>query len=212
VALVNVAAGDVITSNAAVTSAITSAMTNWTSGASAYKLKIEQPSCDPQELRIVFTSTFVASGADVEVTADGTATGPSSVSGGTRLSFKLLDGSAWTMTHELGHTFGLPDEYTQVTGIPIVPTPTAPGARTIDPPAASPTTTYIGAPPQADVTITQTANRPSARHPGKYIFDNATIMGQSGNTTYPKNLFYWIAIEVKQILAAEGSPSVVTIV
>lgn len=212
VSYVNVAAGDAVTSAATVTSAISSAMTNWTGGASSYKLKIEQPGCDPQELTIIFRSTIVPSGGDVAVIADGTATGPSSVRGGTRMSFKLTDGSAWTMTHEIGHTFGLPDEYAELLGIPIVPAPTTPGAPTITPPSVSLTTTYIGSPPQADVTFPLPAHRPSNRRPTKYVFDNPSIMGRSRNTTYPKNLFFWIAIEVKKFLAAEGAPSIVTIV
>ena len=194
------------------TTALSTAMTNWTSGASGYKVRIEQPSCDPQELTMVFRSSIVASGADVAVTSDGTSTAPSNAIGGTTISFKLLDGSSWTMTHEIGHTFGLPDEYCTVTGVPIVPAPAAPGARTIDPPAVSPTTTYKGNPPQADVTITQTANFPSRRRPGKYVFDNPSIMGQDGNTTYEAHHFFWVAMEVKKILAAEGAPSTVTII
>ncbi|EPX79828.1 hypothetical protein [Litoreibacter arenae] len=200
-----------------VTSAISTAMTNWTGGASAYKLKIEQPGCDPQELTIVFTSTTAASAsaADVQVTVDGTSTGPSSVRNGTRMTFKLAgEGSSasWNMTHETGHTFGLPDEYSELTGVPIVPAPTTPGAPTITAPTPAPTTTYIGAPPQANVTITQQPWQPSPRTPGMYMFDNPTVMGKYGNTTYPAYLFYWIAIEVSAILAAEGSPSVVTII
>ncbi|RLJ60418.1 hypothetical protein BCF46_0617 [Litoreibacter meonggei] len=201
---------------ATATSAIASAMSNWTSGASAYKVKIEQPGCDPQELTMVFRSSIVASGGDVAVTVDGSTPPPrpTFVSGGVRMTI-FLNGSgsvSWTMTHEVGHTFGLPDEYAEILGVPIVPPPTTPGAPTITPPSVSPTTTYIGAPPQANVTFPLTPRRVSPRRPTKYLFDNPSVMGRDGNTTYPMNLFFWVAIEVKKILAAEGAPSTVTIV
>lgn len=200
-----------------VTGALSSAMTNWTGGASSYKVRIEQPGCDPQELTIVYRHTLASSAAsaNVQVTVDGTSTGPSSVRNGTRMTFKLAgEGSSasWTMTHEIGHTFGLPDEYSELTGVPIVPPPTDPNAPTITAPTPAPTTTYVGPSTMPNHTITQQPWMPSPRTPGKYMFDNPTVMGKYGNTTYPAYLFYWVAIEVGKILEAEGSPSVVTIV
>lgn len=100
----------------------------------------------------------------------------------------------WTMIHEVGHTFGLPDEYTY------------------NRPAATPapTCTYKGA-DNPDKTITlSTSAIPAAV--GQFGFDNASVMGQNGNTTYPDNLFYWIAIEVKRILKEEGVDADVKVV
>ncbi|MFQ6549678.1 hypothetical protein AADZ90_017135 [Aestuariibius sp. 2305UL40-4] len=196
-------------------SAISSAMSAWTSGASSYKVKTEQPGCDAQELRIQFRSTIVTSGADVAVSVDGTnpANRPSVVTGGTQMRYMVHGTSgAWAMIHEMGHTFGLPDEYTQLTGVPITPPPPTPGAPVVIPPSATPSATYVAAPPQANSTVTLTASRPSTRHPGKYIFDVESVMGRSGNTTFELHHYFWIAIEVKRLMEEEGTPAVVTII
>ena len=193
------AAGATAASDAAtVTSAISSAMTSWQSAASGHKIKIEQPTCDPQELTIRFVSSIVTSGEDVSVSVDGTAapTPPaaglrSAVSHGTDMTFYLngVGNVSWTMIHETGHTFGLSDEYTY--------------NRTSATPA--PSLTYKAADdPDQTVTLT-TSTIPVAT--GNFGFDKATVMGKNGNTTYPKYLFHWIAIEVQNILAANATPA-----
>lgn len=100
----------------------------------------------------------------------------------------------WTMIHEVGHTFGLPDEYTY----------NRPSAT------PAPTCEYKGA-DNPDKTITLSTSAIPAEV-GKFGFDNASVMGQNGNTTYPDNLFYWIAIEVKKILKDEGVDADVKVV
>jgi len=203
-----------------ITNAITTAMSNWTSGASSHKLQIQQPGCRTQKLRIVFTSTIASSGANVSVRVDNTtptaATGNlrSFVRGGTQMTFYVqgIGTTGWTMTHEIGHTFGLPDEYISLPGVPITPPPTTAGAAMVTPPVATPTMTYIGSPPQANSAVVLTSNFIDPSNPMNYYFDNAGIMGQNGNTTYPANNFYWIAIEVKRIMAAAGTPANVSIV
>jgi len=60
--------------------------------------------------------------------------------------------------------------------------------------------------------ITLSASRIPPAAAGQHSFDNASVMGQSGNTDYPDNLFYWVAIEVKKILADEGVSADVKIV
>lgn len=199
-----------------VRTAITGAMTKWKSGASRYKVRIEQTGCPPQELRMDFRSNIVTSGADVAVNVDGEnpPTKPSAVTGGTRMRFMAFGrvALAWTMTHEIGHTFGLPDEYAQLPGVPISPPPASASAPTITAPTATPTATYKAAPPQANSTVTLTPNRPSPRVPGSYIFDVLSIMGRSANETYQPHHFFWVAIEVKRLMAAAGTPANVTIV
>ncbi len=189
-----------------VSSAITSAMSAWTTAASKYRIQIEQPGCKPQKLRVVFVSVVATSGADVSVTVnnqtpptlpDGTTEElRSSVMGGVAMNF-FVQGSGsinWTMIHEIGHTFGLPDEYTY------------------NRPAATPAPTckYKGA-DNPDKTITLSTSAIAAPA-GQFGFDNASVMGQNGNTSYPDNLFYWISIEVKRILKAEGVDADVKVV
>lgn len=192
---------------ATVTTAISSAMSSWTRAARNYRIQIEQPGCSPQKLRIVFASSIVTSGADVSVTIDNK-TPPtlpdgtkedlrSYVSGGVSMNFFIQGvGSVnWTMIHEVGHTFGLPDEYTY------------------NRPAATPAPTckYKGADnPDKTITLSTSAIPPAAA--GQFAFDNASVMGQNGNTNYPDNLFYWISIEVKRILKKEGVDADVKVV
>ena len=206
-----------------VTRAMTSAMSNWTAGAARRKLRIQQPGCSTQNLRIIFRSSIVSSGANVRITADNRVPTPaetaagglrSYVVGGTVMTFYLKGTGAinWTMTHEIGHTFGLPDEYTSIPGVLITPPPTAAGAARITAPRATPTMTYIGSPPQANSVSNLAANFIDPGNNRNYMFDTATIMGRNGNTTYPANNFYWIAIEVKRIMAAAGTPANVSIV
>jgi hypothetical protein len=181
-----------------VTAAISSAMSDWQSAAASHRLIIEQPGCKTQKLTILYTSVIVASGGDVKVTVDGRpAEVPelrSGVSGGTEMEFFInASDIPWTMTHETGHTFGLEDEY-----IYTHPNNTAPSF------------TYKGADnPDKTVTLTASAIPPDA--PGTFSFNNATVMGRSGNTTFKDYHFYWVAIEVKKILAAAGVNAVVKI-
>jgi len=189
-----------------VTTAISSAMSSWTNAARNFRVQIEQPGCSTQKLRMVFASSVVTSGADVSVTADNktpatlpdgtTEQSRSYVQGGTAMNFFMqgVGNINWTMIHEIGHTFGLPDEYTY--------------NRTSATPA--PTCMYKGADnPNKTITLTTSAIPAAA---GQFGFDNASVMGQNGNTTYPDNLFYWITIEVKRILADEGVNATVKVV
>ena len=189
-----------------VTSAIQSAMSGWTAGAASWRIEITQPGCDVQKLAMQFTSTIVTSGADVNVTADGKV--PvilpdgtpeyllSYVTGGIDMQFYLNSGGniPWTMIHEVGHTFGLPDEYTY--------------DRTAATPA--PTCTYKGATdPDKTITLSTSVIQPT---PGQFAFDNNTVMGQDTNTNYPDYLFYWVAIEVQKIMADNGVTADVKVV
>ncbi|WP_298260223.1 hypothetical protein [uncultured Litoreibacter sp.] len=192
---------------AVITSALTSAMGSWTSAASGWRVQITQPGCDVQKLRLVFSSTITSGSANVAVTVDNKtpATLPdgtteqlrSYVRGGTEMNFFVQGPSSisWTMIHEVGHTLGLPDEYTY--------------NRSAASPA--PTCTYKGA-DNPDKSITLSASRIPPAAVGQHSFDNASVMGESGNTNYPDNLFYWVAIEVKKILADEGVSADVKIV
>lgn len=189
-----------------VRTAITSAMSSWTLAARSFRIQIDQPGCSTQKLRMVFAATPAARRADVRVTVDNKtpATLPdgtteqlrSYVSGGVDMNFFVQGVGAinWTMIHEVGHTFGLPDEYTY------------------NRPAATPAPTcmYKGADnPNKTITLS-TSTIPAEA--GKFGFDNASVMGQNGNTTYPDNLFYWISIEVKRILSEEGVNAEVKVV
>lgn len=181
-----------------VAGAISSAISGWTQAARPWRVEIKQPGCETQKLGINFRGPVVASGGDVVVTAD-KRNEPglrSYVAGGTAMTFYLhgIGDLNWTMIHEIGHTFGLPDEYTY--------------DRASAKPA--PVCSYKGADnPQKDVTLSTSAIPAPA---GKFGFDNATAMGQNGNTTYPDYLFFWIAIEVKRILGEAATTAEVRIV
>ena len=183
---------------ATVTAAITSAMSAWSRAARGWRILVKQPGCREQKLRMVYTSSIVASGANVAVNVDNVApqTLPdgtteqlrSYVRGGTQMQFYLqgVGSINWTMIHEIGHTLGLPDEYTY------------------NRPAATPapTCTYTGADnPNKTITLSTSAIPAPA---GQFGFDNASVMGQNGNTDYTDNLFYWVSIEVKRKLSEEG--------
>lgn len=183
---------------ATVVAAIASSMSTWTSEAAKWRVEVKQPGCDTQLLSITYTAPLVASGGDIRVTADKTVAAGlrSYVEEGTKMTFYLngVGNVNWTMAHEMGHTFGLVDMYTY--------------DRTAATPA--PVCTWKGADnPDSSVTLTTSSITPD---PGKFGFDAATVMGKNGNTTYPEYLFYWVAIEVKRILAANGANAEVRIV
>ncbi|MFM2391090.1 MAG: hypothetical protein RLZZ437_2645 [Pseudomonadota bacterium] len=186
-----------------ITSAITSAMSTWQTNAANFRIQIEQPGCSVQKLTIMYTSTIVPSGADVAVSVDGTAapTPPtpglrSFVQGGTAMTFYTngVGDIPWTMVHEIGHTFGLPDEYIydQASATP------------------KPTATFKGASlPDKTVTLDTSAITPKT---GKFNFDADSVMGRNGNSKYGDYLFYWVAIEVDKVLKAAGVTAVVKVV
>jgi hypothetical protein len=186
-----------------ITSAITSAMSTWTSNAANFLIQVEQPGCKVQKLTMVYASSIVPSGADVAVSVDGTAAPAdpkkglrSFVQGGTAMTFYTngVGDIPWTMVHEIGHTFGLPDEY-------IYEQPAA---------TPAPTATFKGAAlPDKVVTLSTSAITPKA---GKFNFDADSVMGRNGNSKYGDYLFYWIAIEVEKVLKAAGVTAVVKVV
>jgi hypothetical protein len=182
--------------------AITGAFSAWQTAGASFRIQIEQPGCKPQKLSMIFTATFVASGADVAVTVDGTPAPPAdqpdlrmSVSGGVRLEFFVnkRGNITWSMTHELGHSFGLEDEYIY------------------SHPSSSPPTITIKGASDPDKTITLTAAG-AGTPTTTFAFNNATVMGISQNTVFPDHLFYWVAIEVKKIMQAAGVSAVVKVV
>jgi hypothetical protein len=185
-----------------VTGAITGAFAAWQTAAAAFRIQVEQPGCKPQKLKMIFTATFVASGADVAVTVNGQPAPPASqpdlrmsVSGGVRLKFFVnkRGNITWSMTHELGHSFGLEDEYIY------------------SHPSSTPPTITIKGASDPDKTITLTAA--GAGTPATtFAFNNPTVMGISQNTVFPAHLFYWVAIEVKKIFQAAGISAVVKVV
>ncbi|MGL4321722.1 MAG: hypothetical protein ACRCS3_12750 [Paracoccaceae bacterium] len=186
-----------------ITSAITSAMSTWQTNAANFRIQIEQPGCSVQKLTIMYSSAIVASGADVAVSVDGTAAPKpptpglrSFVQGGTKMTFYTngVGDISWTMVHEIGHTFGLPDEYIydQASETP------------------KPTATFKGASlPDKTVTLDKSGLKPKA---GKFSFDADSVMGRNGNTKYGDYLFYWVAIEVDKVLKAAGVTAVVKVV
>ncbi len=187
-----------------VTGALTGAMSTWQQEAGNYRIAVEQPGCKKQKLKMQYTATIIASGADVAVTVDGTVPPPidseddqprSYVTGGTEMNFfvRAHGDNSWTMVHEVGHTFGLPDEY-----IYSHPSNTAPSV------------TYKGA-SDPDKTVTLTASEIDPETDGTFAFDNNCIMGQAENTIYPDYLFFWVAIEVQKILKAAGVSAVVKV-
>ncbi len=187
-----------------VTGALAGAMGTWQSEAAKYRIVVEQPGCKTQKLKMQYTATIVASGGDVAVTVDGTVPPPvdsedaqprSFVTGGTAMNFYVNahGDNSWVMVHEVGHTFGLPDEY-----IYTHPTNTAPSV------------TYKGASDPAQ-TVTLTASTIDPETVGTFSFDNPCIMGQAENTVYPAYLFFWVAIEVQKILKTAGVSAVVKV-
>lgn len=184
---------------ATATTAITDAMAAWEAAAASYKVRIEQPGCSPQDLTIKYVASITTSNADVSVSVDNTPapTPSSNVAHGTRMTL-YLNGTgnvSWTMIHEVGHTFGLSDEYTY------------------NRPAATPAPSlnYKGA-SDPNQTVTLSTSRIPPRPATSFAFDNATVMGINGNTTYPKYLFHWISIEVDALLRSEGIIAVVKVV
>lgn len=202
----------------AVEAAIKASMVAWTTAARGNTVRVEQPGCPPQNLKIKFVADIVASGADVDVDVDAT-NDPnlrSYVAGGTMMKFYTVPVSGtWVMTHEVGHTLGLPDEYTTVPGVPLSPAP--PAGPLVTAPTASPTMTYKSTTPQQGAkSVVLTVNNgflPGPTDPTyDFTFDTNSIMGQDGSNVYPIRVFMWIAIEVDKMLTAEGVPSVVKIV
>jgi hypothetical protein len=198
------AGADEATNKGTLTSAISSAMATWQSNAATYRIQVEQPGCKPQKLTIMYSSAIVASGADVAVSVDGTAapTPPaeglrSFVQGGTAMTFYTngIGDIPWTMVHEIGHTMGLPDEYTyQMPSATPAPTATFKGASLPDKPVTLLTSGIVSA------------------DPAKFNFDSDCVMGRNGNSTYPDYLFYWVAIEVQKVFKAAGVDAVVKVV
>ena len=188
---------------ATLVSAISSAMSTWQSNAANFRIQVEQPGCSPQKLTMMYTSAIVASGADVAVTVDGTAAPApptpglrSFVQGGTAMTFYTngVGDIPWTMVHEIGHTFGLPDEYIyELTSATPAPTATFKGEAL----------------PDKVVTLSTSALAPPT---GKFNFDADSVMGRNGNSTYSDYVFYWIAIEVEKVLTAAGVTAVVKVV
>ena len=186
-----------------ITSAITSAMSTWQSNAANFRIQVEQPGCSVQKLTMMYTSAIVASGADVAVSVDGTAAPAdpdnglrSFVSGGTEMTFYTngVGDIPWTMVHEIGHTFGLPDEY----------------IYELSSATPAPTTTFKGASlPDKTITLSTSAIAPPT---GKFNFDADSVMGRNGNSTYSDYVFYWIAIEVQKVFTAAGVNAVVKVV
>ena len=186
---------------ATITGAIASAMSTWQTNAADYRVQVEQPGCKPQKLKILYVGPIVASGGDVAVSVDGKAAPAppipglrSYVMGGTAMKFYTngIGDIPWTMVHEIGHTFGLPDEY-----IYTHPSATAPSFTMKQPP---------------DKTVPLVTSSIAASSPTTFGFDHDCVMGRNGNTVYYDYLFYWIAIETKKALAAAGVTAVVKIV
>lgn len=181
-----------------VTNRIAAAMSNWTTGAAPYRIEVKQPGCGTQKLRIQFASSIVTSDPDLSITVDNTpdATLLSSVSGGTRMTYYLADpDTTWTVTHELGHSFGLCDLYTY------------------NRPSATPApTAVIKGADQPDHTVTLVASTIPPSAAGQHSFDFVSVMGQANDTTYQDFLFYWCAIETKKLLADNGVNADVRIV
>lgn len=181
-----------------VENAIKKAIRAWNSAAGKVKIRIEQPGCEKQKCAVKFEYAIVASSGNVRVRVDNTAAPAapaaglrSFVRGGTDMTFYINGVGAidWTMIHEIGHTYGLPDEYIYN-----------------HPNSTAPKTTYKGA-SDPDKVVTLSTSGIAASAPGTFAFDNDSVMGRNGNTKYPKNLFYWVAIETQKLLAAKGSPS-----
>ncbi len=191
-----------------ITSAIATGTSDWNTGASGYKVEITQPGCQTQQLSIRFKSTVVASNADVVITVDGTPNTSlrSFVMGGTAMTFYTAPSNAsWVMAHELGHCFGQPDEYTEITGNTIVVGPPPSAQQSLAVPNATPQMTYHGTGTQGgNVVVTLTHNPGFQPPPGAtsydFWFDQSVIMGEYGSYTFPPRNFFWIAIEVERIL------------
>jgi hypothetical protein len=185
-----------------VTAAITSAVAAWQSAASAFRVQVEQPGCKPQKLNILFAAVWPASGADVAIVADGTPRPPpkapdlrNDVEGGVLMTVRVnkRGDMAWSVTHEFGHTLGLEDEYIYS-----------------HPSKSAPSVTWKGASdPDHTVILTATTGAESKK---TFAFNNASVMGESGNMTFPGYLFYWLAIEVQKIFKTAGVTAVVKIV
>jgi len=181
-----------------VTNRIAGAMSNWTAGAARWRVEVKQPGCGTQKLSIHFASSIVTSGEDILITVDNTpdASLLSFVDSGTAMTYYLADpDTTWTVTHELGHSFGLPDLYTF--------------DRTAATPA--PICTFIGS-HGANFEQTLGASAIPPDPAGRHAFDWPSVMGQANDTTYQKYLFYWVGIETKALLADNGVSADVKIV
>src|SRR5690606_36965579 len=102
--------------SATATNAINSAISAWTQAARPWRVEIKQPGCGTHKLNMISQRPIVAVGADVSVSVDKRVEPGLRryVSGGTAMTYYLngVGHLNWTMIHEIGHTFGLPDEYT----------------------------------------------------------------------------------------------------
>lgn len=170
--------------------AISNAMNGWTRGASKFKVNVQQPGCPPQNLNMVFREIIVSANADVEVRADNSFPLPERTNVlGKKLTFYLRDAGnlSWTMMHEIGHTFGLPDEYWSFSANPIQ--------------SPLPTVTHLGSPPQSNI-ITTLYPHPGlpGDKPNTIMYDFPSVMGQSENWVFLAKHFYWVAIEVRRMM------------
>lgn len=194
---------------------IDDAMVSWESGAKNFKVRIQQLGCPPQNLNIKFRAELTTSdNADLKITADNTlntdpntnksSAPPSYVKGGVEMYLYLNDPNmSWTVKHEMGHAFGLQDEYNQ---FPLTP---------IQNPL--PTVTFFAPPAGVNVVVTL---KPQLNPPlyGRLVVGNTTtaeedksqliyhatdqvaLMSQDGGTYYRKAYYYWVAIEVTRCI------------
>jgi hypothetical protein len=181
-----------------ISTAITQAIKNWDIAASKYKVEVKQPGCPPLKLAMKFEHQIVATGADVEVKVDGTLPDPdepdatrSYVESGTKMRFfvKAKGSTAWVMAHEIGHTFGLPDEYWE---FPVKPVQ-----------SPLPTVTHLGSPPQSDVVTTLRLDPliPLNKKDNTMMYDAPTWMGKDKDQHIFAHHFYWVAIEVRRMMS-----------
>ena len=175
-----------------ISTAITQAIKSWDIAASKYKVEVKQPGCPPLKLAMRFEHQIVAKDADVKVKVNGSLQDTRSfVKGGIDMTFFVNAGrnTAWIMTHEIGHTFGLPDEYWE---FPVKPVQ-----------APLPTVTHLGSPPQPDAVTTLRLNPliPLNKEDNTMMYDAPTWMGQDEDKHIFAHHFYWVAIEVRRMMS-----------
>lgn len=193
------------------------AMAEWTGQASQVKVEVSQPGCPTQRLRIKFVAEIIGAGAEDAVIMVSDAPLPPSgslssyVYEGWEMTFFLNghDSQQNVMTHEMGHIFGLPDEYASVPGIA---SPNGDGSVTYGASGVHPAVTFYGTATQqtseglGSRTLLLQNARPDADVSGNVYFDMYSQMGHSAiDELYAEN-FYWVAIEVEKLFAAEGMP------
>lgn len=169
---------------------IDTAMKKWTGYARKFKVHLQQPGCPLQKLAIEFKAEHKATkeNSDVVVVLYD-ADNVSQVTGGTKMDFYLKDENpTWTMMHEIGHTFGLMDEYHEF--------------AKDEKPSSPPILTVLGSRPQADAVIALSTSGQEGRSDKEgrstIIYDVNTGMGKGHSEIFLDYHFYWIAIEVKR--------------